>query len=267
MPEPVPNNGVNAAAAASPAAATPNQQPADGGAEQSVPYSRFKEVNDELKKYKALGLTPEEVGAAVEYVAESVQRQQSTPQAGANGGANGSNGSPDMEQAWRAYLLKIMPWLKDAEESHTRSKAEADERNAWQTKRARAELAKLAKDAGYNEDQLDALENAISGIIYGNEDFRLAWKHGDVGAVRDAFESHRKGFVEPAAQRFASQVTRQKQANRAELPPRVNGGSAPPAPAKPRPKNLEEARTLAMQHLAETSPDMPEDGLTEGASA
>lgn len=273
---PVDGQGVNPQGAAPAQAAQGAAAPAaagaagDGGASQTIPYARFKEVNDQLAAFKQLGFAPDELTEALGVLATLLQQQESAQQASgaqAQPTAQQTNGNGQWNPAeFEKWLVQQIPWLTQVKSFYENSQKEKQLSTEALVNRSRAELKKLAMKAGYTEDQLEDLENAVSGMMHGNPDMLNRWRFGDFSVVQEAFEGHQERFVKPAATRYAQQLSGVKAKNRSELAPRVEGGAAA-APNQPlKPKSVKEARDTALQRLADAGSDIPEEpdtGLAE----
>lgn len=243
----------------------------DGGTQsQTIPYARFREVNDQLAAFKQLGFEPQELTEALSVLAALIQQQESQPQAGgaqAQSVAPQTNGNGQWNPAeFEKWLVSQIPWLNQVKSFYETSRQEKQQSTEALVVRSRAELKKLATKAGYTDDQLEALENAVSGMMHGSPELLNRWRFGDLSAISEVFESHQDRFVKPAATRFAQQLSGAKARNRAELAPRVEGGAAAAPNTPPKPKSLKEARDTALQRLADTGsdiPDEPDTGLAE----
>lgn len=239
---------------------------APGGTEQSVPYARFKEINDELKAFKELGFTKEEIQEALVALAAFVEREQAGPQAGpessSNAGTqpqttNNANGAWTQKQ-WEDWALQTFPWMRAMKESHEAQQRTTQSTNQWRVTQGREKLKGLALKAGYKEEQLPQLEEILAALIRSNPDMKAAWDNGDLSVVEQSFKAHQTGFVEPVARSYATSVSGRKQANRQELAPKVAGGGSP-APQQPeKPKTVADAHQAAMDKLAEQGSEMPE---------
>src|SRR5467141_2468600 len=126
MPEPTVQGSTPAAPGGTPAGGggTPAGGSTDG---QSIPYARFKEVNDELRGYKDLGFSPSELTEAMVALAafvESAQAQassQSDANAGANGGTNGQGGRGNgqwTQKQWEEWAFRTFPWMREMKTAH-----------------------------------------------------------------------------------------------------------------------------------------------------
>jgi len=238
---------------------------APGGAEQTIPYARFKEVNDALKAYKDLGFSAEEVQEALVALAAFVEQSQTeasgSPANGSNGGTqqsnNGSNGQWTQKQ-WEEWALQTFPWMREMRNAYDAQQRSTQGQQSYRVKQGQDKLKALAIKAGYKEEQLGVLENLIAAIIRGDDAMKAAWDNGDLSVVEQAFKAHQTGFVEPVARNYATSVSGRKAANRQELAPKVAGGAAPAPQAPPKPKTIEEAHGAAMDKLAEQGSDLPE---------
>ena len=252
---------------AAPGGAPAEGQPAAGGAEQTVPYARFKEVNDALRAYKDVGFSAEEVQEALVALAAFVEQAQAAEQASAasasNGGtqpsASGSSGNGAWTQKqWEEWALQTFPWMRELKQAHERQQATSRSQGEYRVRQGQDRLKALALKAGYSEEKLAQLEDIVAAIIRGDASMLAAWENGDLSVVEQAFKAHQTGFVEPVARNYATGVSGKKQANRQELAPRLPGGAAP-APQQPaKPKTIEEAHQTAMDKLAEQGSDLPE---------
>lgn len=235
-----------------------------GGAEQTIPYARFKEVNDQLKAFKDLGFSAEEVQEALVALAAFVEQAQAAPQAAANasnGGTqpsnNGTNGQWTQKQ-WEDWALQTFPWMREMREAYNAQQRSTQGQNSYRVKQGQDKLKALALKAGYKEESLGQLENILAAIIKGDDAMKAAWDNGDLSVVEQAFKAHQTGFVEPVARTYATSVSGRKAANRQELAPKVAGGAAPAPQAPAKPKTIEEAHGVAMEKLAEQGSDLPE---------
>lgn len=252
---------------ATPAAPVSGVPPAaPSGTEQSIPYARFKEVNDALKAYKDLGFSAEEVQEALVALAAFVEREQAGPQADPASSGNGStqpqttnntNGQWTQKQ-WEEWALQTFPWMREMKQAHEAQRQSQQSTNDWRVSQAQERLKKLATTAGYKEESLKQLENIVAALIRGDAGMKAAWDNGDLNVVEQAFKAHQTGFVEPVARSYATSVSGRKQANRQELAPKVAGGGSP-APQQPeKPKTVADAHQAAMDKLAEQGSEMPE---------
>ena len=239
---------------------------APGGADQTIPYARFKEVNDALKAYKDLGFSAEEVQEALVALAAFVEREQAGPQAqpanSGNGGQQPSQQAPQngqwTQQQWEQWALQTFPWMREMRDAHEAQRRSTEGQNSYRVKQGQDRLKALALKAGYKEEQLKTLENIVAALIRSDDAMKAAWDNGDLSVVEQAFKAHQTGFVEPVARTYATSVSGRKAANRQELAPKVTGGAAP-APQQPeKPKTVADAHQAAMDKLAEGGSDLPE---------
>lgn len=259
---------VNGSTPAAPGGAAPGGQP--GGAEQTVPYARFKEVNDQLKAFKDLGFSPEEVNEALVALAAFVEQSQASAQAGSGGGNGGTqpaqapqNGQWTQKQ-WEEWLFQQYPWMRNMKDGYDRQQASTQSRNDWRVTQAQERLKGLAIKAGYSEEKLKQMEDIVAALIRSDQSMMAAWENGDLSVVDQAFKAHQTGFVEPVARNYATSVSGRKATNRAELAPRVTGGNAPPPQQPEKPKTIEAAHQAAMDKLSETGSELPEgEGIVE----
>lgn len=252
--------------ATSPVVVNGSTPAAPGGAEQTIPYARFKEVNDQLKAFKDLGFSAEEVQEALVALAAFVEREQAGPQAqpanSGNGGqqptANGNTNGQWTQQQWEEWALNTFPWMREMRDAHNAQKRSTEGQNTYRVKQGQDKLKALALKAGYKEEQLKQLEVLVAALIRSDDAMKAAWDNGDLSVVEQAFKAHQTGFVEPVARTYATSVSGRKAANRQELAPRVTGGAAPPPTPPAKPKTIEEAHGAAMDKLAESGSDLPE---------
>ena len=236
-----------------------------GGAEQSIPYARFKEVNDALKAYKDLGFSAEEVQEALvalaAFVEQAQAREQVPPANAGNGGqqpANGSTNGQWTQKQWEEWALQTFPWMREMRDAYEAQRRSTEGQNSYRVKQGQDKLKALALKAGYKEEQLKQLENIVAALIRSDDGMKAAWDNGDLSVVEQAFKAHQTGFVEPVARTYATSVSGRKAANRQELAPKIAGGGTP-APEQPaKPKTIEEAHGAAMDKLAEAGSDLPE---------
>jgi hypothetical protein len=251
---------------APPSGAPAGGQPAAGGTEQSVPYARFKEVNDALKAYKDIGFSAEEVQEALVALAAFVEQAQA---AGSGDGANAGNGGTQpnangntngqwTQKQWEEWALQTFPWMREMKQAHEAQRESQQSTNQWRVTQAQERLKALATKAGYSEDKLKQLEDIVAALIRSDAGMKAAWDNGDLSVVEQAFKAHQTGFVEPVARNYATSVSGRKAANKAELAPKVAGGGSPAPAAPAKPKTIEEAHGAAMDKLAETGSELPE---------
>lgn len=239
---------------------------APGGTEQTIPYARFKEVNDELKAFKELGFTRDEIQEALVALAAFVEREQAGSQAepanSGNGGQQPNQTAPQngqwTQQQWEQWALATFPWMREMRDAHEAQKRSTEGQQGYRVNQGREKLKALAIKAGYKEEQLKQLEDIVAAVIRGDEAMMAAWTNGDLSVVEQAFKAHQTGFVEPVARTYATSVSGRKAANRQELAPKVSGGAAPPPQQPAKPKTIEEAHGAAMDKLAESGSDLPE---------
>jgi hypothetical protein len=84
---------------------------------QTVPYARFKEVNDQLNAFQELGFSPQELAVALTALAGLIQQAESQQHAGSgqaqptaqgiNANADGSWNPVEFER----WILQQLPWL------------------------------------------------------------------------------------------------------------------------------------------------------------
>lgn len=252
---------------AQPVAVGSNPPAAPGGTEQSIPYARFKEVNDALKAYKDLGFSAEEVQEALVALAAFVEQEQARSQAQPasssnastqpNAASNTNNGQWTQKQ-WEEWALQTFPWMREMKDAHERSRQTTESQNSYRVKQGQDRLKALALKAGYKEEQLKQLENIIAAVIRGDDAMKAAWDNGDLSVVEQAFKSHQTGFVEPVARNYATGVSGRKAANRQELAPKIAGGGTPAPEQPPKPKTIADAHQAAMDKLSEEGSDLPE---------
>lgn len=238
-----------------------------GVAEQSIPYARFKEVNDQLKAFKDLGFSPEEVQEALVALAAFVEQSQAAERASAaNGGGGGQQPSNDgkngqwTQKQWEEWALNTFPWMREMRAAYEAQSNSRKATNDYRVSQGQERLKAAAAKAGYDVEKLNLkqLEDVVAAIIKSDPQMIAAWENGDLSVVDKAFESHQSGFVQPVAQRYATSISGRKATNRRELAPKVTGGASP-APQQPeKPKTVADAHQAAMDKLAESGSDLPE---------
>lgn len=247
--------------------ASPGGAPQGGGAEQSIPYARFKEVNDALKAYKDLGFSAEEVQEALVALAAFVEQSQAADRTaaanGSNGGQQPSNSGQNgqwTQKQWEEWAYQTFPWMKQMRDAYDAQQHSRQSTNSYRVSQGQERLKAAAAKAGYDVEKLNLkqLEDVVAAIIRSDPQMLSAWENGDLSVVDKAFESHQSGFVQPVAQRYATSISGRKAANRRELAPKVSGGASPAPPQPEKPKTIEDAHQVAMDKLAEAGSDLPE---------
>jgi len=250
-----------------------------GGGEQTIPYPRFKEVNDRLKaaeqelaSFKELGFSAPELGEVLQITdAMAAHIQQQKEQAAKDvetkkvpAGA-GTEEEQETEKL-RTSIYKAIPGLKELEGLPAQRKKEADETEASTIRqrqvrgeRAKERLQSLAKKAGYTDEHLPFLEPMMTGLI--NKDPKLVarFNDGDLEVVGEVFKYYTDTLVGPAARSRSVGAKRVKDTNQQELAPKVTGGGAKGPEGEKAPKTIEEADQKAMDFLEEHVSDIPEN--------
>lgn len=268
MPEPVKDvKPVDASSTSAPAA--PETTPQDGGGaelSQNIPYTRFKEVNDQLKAYKELGMAPEELGELFEVLSmippEQLQ-QVLTANRGSDPNRTTAPAQPDDAETkqLRAMLERAYPELAQMKQMVGGMSA-AQQRQQVEFAEARAEratsvLTGLATEAGYTAEDAKQLEPVVVALIDADPALLRRWRTGDVTVVNEAFQRFASGLTAPLVRSAAAKTKGIKDANKRGLAPNVQGGTAPGTKPPEKPKNLEQARALAISTLKES--DFPEE--------
>jgi hypothetical protein len=264
------------------------------GEQQSIPYARFKEVNDGYQSYKQYGYSPEDIkvlkdtGMSLDDIRAfkeldlkpsevvemiqllevlATQAQANSGQAGAQGGSSGgSDQSSPEDQQFKERMLKAFPELNEAlkvpqtlkEQQEVQRRAEVERQQAWADK-GKGRLKELATKAGYKDDNVEQLEVVLAALISKDESLHRQWAVDPAGVVETAFNSYQDSLVKPVARAQAAGTRGVKRRNQEELAPRVSGGAAPEGGGKPpeKPKNLEEARSVAENFLKESGAEFP----------
>ena len=252
----------------------------DGGGEQTIPYPRFKEVNDRLKaaeaelvSFKELGFTAPELGEVLQItdaMAAHIQKQKELAE-GESKPAPAALGAEEQEaQKFRESIYKAIPGLKELEGLPKQREDESKVREAETVRqrqvrgdRAKTRLQGLAKKAGYTDEHMPFLEPMMTGLI--NKDPKLVgrFNDGDLEVVNEVFDYYTGTLIGPAARSRSAGAKRVKDANQQELSARPKGGSPKGPEGEKPPKTIEEADQKAMEFLEENAPDIPGEGNEE----
>lgn len=249
------------------------------GVPESVPYARFKEVNDKynaaakkLAEYEALGLEPQEldealgmlysIGTAVERGQLKLPDNLAAP-TGPAPAANATGTTDAHKEMLRQALLQVFPELgelKTIQETQTKASRELQEaRAAAASKR----LKDIATKSGYDEASVKWLERAVAAAIADDHALFQRYQAGDLSVVDEVFSNYEQSIITPRARAVATTVKQTKDANRAQIPPRPPSEGAAPVGSKPpeKPKTIAEADVLAEERLRAVSsePDESEE--------
>ncbi len=250
-----------------------------GGGEQTIPYSRFKEVNDRLKAaeaelvpFKELGFTPPELGEILQVtdaMAAHIKKTQddtATKDAEAKKVPAGAGTEEEQEtEKLRTSIYKALPGLKELESLPELRKTEAKEREAETVRnrqvrgeRAIERLKTVAKKAGYADEHMPYLEVMMTGLV--NKDSKLVarFNDGDLEVVNEVFSYYTDTLVGPAKRSKSAGAKRVKDANQEELSSKLKGGSAKSPEGEKPPKTIDEAESQAMEFMKDNVSDIPE---------
>lgn len=233
-----PDSPAGAEGAADSSAGTENTDQAGAtGQQQTVPYSRFSQVNGEWR-------TLQGQHAALQGNYQSALQQIERMQAAARPPEQAP--SKEFIEAGDA-LLKILeshPKLKSllglAEaaprlmEGYDGVQALTAAQKASVARQGQGELASFAKSAGLPSDNADfmgVLEDTVAAIIRRLPDGLERLRAGDTSVVKEAFTAYQKSYLTPM-QRGTSIQTAATKSRLAQLPPAPRGG-LPGEPAPP----------------------------------
>ena len=230
--------------------------PEDESADDKLPFHRhprWKKVHGDLKAYKGLGRSAEEIQddlSRLERFDKIVAEEEA--KAKKKAAAGDEDDDPELtkrRKAARKELSKIAPEV-DA------IVAAADKTNLYFDslgRRATREMTVLLKDAGMStkEKSLEAMADVLGGIIAEDKELYDDYLSDPKGAVREAFKRFRSDSVEAAQRKAKADV--QKDKTKLMGLPKVHksGGSSEVSVVRAEgPRNLKEARIAAERRLA-----------------
>lgn len=169
--------------------------------EQHVPYSRFKEVNDQLAAFKELG-TPEEIAQVIDQfgkMLESQKRQETS-----NSEVKVEPKPGDIPAETRAKILRQLEQVTGIDISTLKPALEMLKVRQDSSEEARLEkirndandlVGKLALDAGFAEDQLPRIAGLVASRVYGNNTMLSEFLRGNLAVVKQAFTKENEEFL------------------------------------------------------------------------
>jgi len=252
-----------------------------GGDGQTIPYSRFKEVNDrlraaeeqvkELAAFKELGFSAPELGEILQVtdaMAAHIKKQQEDAAANdAKPKAPAGAGTEEEQEAekLRTSIYKAIPALKELEQLPELRRTEAKEKEAETVRqrqvrgeRAIERLKTVAKKAGYTDEHLPYLEAMMTGLVNKDPKLIARFNDGDLDVVTEVFDHYTGTLISPANRSKSAGAKRVKDTNQQELSSKLKGGSAKPPEGETAPKTIDDADKQAMEFLEENVPSIPE---------
>jgi hypothetical protein len=220
-----------------------------GEEKDPVPYERFKEVNDALKQFKALGLTTEVIaerlsrGQHLEKLAYSEPEPDKEPD---------SEEEASQKARAKKLILELFPKLENLDSMGQLMELhyEAMEVEAWSTVKEILDEEKMESATG----DIKGMGSIIADVIKNDPRLRAKYNTGKVeDAVRGGWKKLSKKFGKTTAKPADDRPARIKDKEKlAGLPKKIAPGGRPESSVKKDdtgPKNLKEAGESAMKKL------------------
>jgi hypothetical protein len=210
---------------------------AAGKTPQSIPYSRFKEVNDEAKQAKQvvdwyrqnIG-DPDDVLEFRKWKQETLSKAKQDESAG--------DISPEKLAQVRKLMRAADPEYAQMLEDRT---TREQERIEAQLDEAEETIRDLAKSAGFPQDEKVVARIAahIMAEVDADDTLLRQWRSGKTSCLKKAFERYVEEYITPVrkvADRQKSDIADRRKI--ARLPSLPSGGSA--SSTKPQPRSAED---------------------------
>ena len=230
----------------------------DESQDEKLPFHkhpRWKKVHGELKSYKGLNRTSDEIKddlARLERYDKIVEEEEAKAKVKA---AAGGDDDPEDEvlkkrrRAARKELSKIAPEVDAIVAAAEKTNLYFDSLG----RRATREMTVLLKEAGMSTKtaSVEAMSDVLSGLIKEDDELYDDYLSDPKGAVREAFKRFRSDSVESATRKAKADVQKDK-TKLMGLPKTHKAGSSGEVSVvrTEGPKNLKEARIAAERRLA-----------------
>jgi len=220
------------------------------GTDKSIPYARFKEVNDQLADFKQLGMDPSEVVQELQNYRDLVTSIKDE--------AAKSDSAPDKPKSKlsatkqaeiRQELEELFPGLSklgEIEQKASAANASADSANkahiSGLQQQASKMVAQLVDSAGYDSAASDKIEALIANAVYSDKHSLNKFLKGDLSVVQTAFRDLDEAFLS----KNLIKPVRTKTAK--ELPNMLMGNKGLSVDSKDTSEKLTEDKLKTMSH-------------------
>lgn len=171
--------------------------------DQAVPYTRFKEVNDQLAQFKQLGMDPVEI---VQELKDYRDLVVSIKDEAAKGDSalkeSKSKLSPEKREQIKQELEELFPGiskLADIQQTAERASdaSEAASRSHITNLQTQASklVSKFVDEAGYDVGAAEQIEALVANSVYGNKTSLNKFLQGDLSVVKAAFDELDSSFL------------------------------------------------------------------------
>jgi len=220
-----------------------------GEGQDPVPYERFKEVNDALKQFKQLGLSPEVI---FERLSKGDMLQRMATETEPTAAEPDSEEEAAQKERAKKLILELFPRLKNLDDMGSLMELhyEAMEIEAWSTVKEILEEEEMESTTS----DIKGMGSILADVIKSDPRLRAKYNSGKVeDAVRGGWKKLGKKFSgKKTAAPVDDRATRIKDKQKLqELPKKIAPGGRPEGAVAPDkgPKDLKAAGESAMKKL------------------
>ena len=219
-----------------------------GEGQDPVPYDRFKEVNDQLKQFKQMGLTPEVIAERLSR-GEMLQRMAMDKEPAA--AEPDSDEEAAQKERAKKLILELFPRLKNLDDMGSLMELhyEAMEIEAWSTVKEILDEEEMEATTA----DIKGMGSILADVIKSDPRLRAKYNTGKVeDAVRGSWKKLGKKFGKTKPEPVDDRATRIKDKQKlAELPKKIAPGGRPESSVAPDkgPKDIKAAGESAMKKL------------------
>ena len=173
------------------------------GTDKSVPYARFKEVNDHLAEFKQLGLEPSEVVQELQNYRDLITSIKDEAARGDSATDKSKSKLSATKQAEiRQELEELFPGLSKLGEIEQKANASSQAANeaskahiSGLQSQASKMVAQLVDKTGYDVAASEQIEALVANAVYGDKRSLNKFLKGDLSVVESAFNDLEERFL------------------------------------------------------------------------